>query len=380
MKDIETLISPFIENQFPSFYKDQGENFILFVKAYFEWLEQNHQLLTLESYTDFNVGDTLAQGTTTGKIVAYVDGELLVYVNGFDTFKCLSVCSDITPITSSSGGATIIKKGGRTKRMGSLFFARNLPKLRDIDKTIDIFILHFKEKYLKNIEFDTATNQRLLVKNSQDLYRSKGTERSIDLFFKLIYGVDTDVYYPADDLFRLSDGEWVVPQYLEIASPNYVITTVEFPFSANATSVTVGNSSVNGFITLGTNTAFLATNDVINYKVPTSNTAVGGLANNGNYYVIVANSTAIQLAATPSGAAINLASVTATAQAGHSLTGETATAVATISGIRSGAAHAGWVLRTVGTGGRAGRVQYETLVALGSSLTSDAEDTILKDA
>jgi sugar lactone lactonase YvrE len=226
MKDIETLISPFIENQFPSFYKDQGENFILFVKAYFEWLEQNHQLLTLESYTDFNVGDTLAQGTTTGKIVAYVDGELLVYVNGFDTFKCLSVCSDITPITSSSGGATIIKKGGRTKRMGSLFFARNLPKLRDIDKTIDIFILHFKEKYLKNIEFDTATNQRLLVKNSQDLYRSKGTERSIDLFFKLVYGVDTDVYYPADDLFKLSDGEWVVPQYLEITSTDRSIDLV----------------------------------------------------------------------------------------------------------------------------------------------------------
>jgi len=151
-------------------------------------------------------------------------------------------------------------------------------------------------------------------------------------------------------------------------------------FTGNATSVTVGNSTVNGFITLGTNTAFLANNDIVNYRVGAANTAIGGLANNINYYIIVANSTAIQLAATPSGAAINLASVTATAQAGHSLTGETATAVATISGIRSGAAHAGWVLRTVGTGGRAGRVQYETLVALGSSLTSDAEDTILKDA
>lgn len=226
MKDIENLISPFIENQFPSFYKDQGENFVLFVKAYFEWLEQNHQLLTLESYTDFNVGDIITQGTTTGKLIAYIDGDILVYVDGFDTFRCLSVCADITPITSSSGGNTIIKKGGRTKRMGSLFFARNLPKLRDIDKTIDIFILHFKEKYLKNIEFDTATNQRLLVKNSLDLYRSKGTERSIDLFFKLVYGVDSDVYYPADDLFRLSDGEWVVPQYLEITSTDRSIDLV----------------------------------------------------------------------------------------------------------------------------------------------------------
>jgi len=36
-------------------------------------------------------------------------------------------------------------------------------------------------------------------------------------------------------------------------------------------------------------------------------------------------------------------------------------------------AHAGWVQRTVGSGGRAGRVFYETLVA-GSSITGDAAD------
>ncbi len=44
----------------------------------------------------------------------------------------------------------------------------------------------------------------------------------------------------------------------------------------------------------------------------------------------------------------------------------------------SAIAHAGWVLRTEGTGGRAGRVQYETLVAMGS-ISTDAEDTVLKD-
>lgn len=35
--------------------------------------------------------------------------------------------------------------------------------------------------------------------------------------------------------------------------------------------------------------------------------------------------------------------------------------------------HAGWVKRTVGTGGRNGRVQVETLVAMGS-MTTDATD------
>lgn len=42
------------------------------------------------------------------------------------------------------------------------------------------------------------------------------------------------------------------------------------------------------------------------------------------------------------------------------------------------AAHAGWVNRIVGSGGRAGRVMMETLVAMGS-MTGDAEDTAFAD-
>jgi hypothetical protein len=41
-------------------------------------------------------------------------------------------------------------------------------------------------------------------------------------------------------------------------------------------------------------------------------------------------------------------------------------------------AHTGWVIRTVGSGGRAGRVQTEVLVA--GKIITDAEDTIFKDA
>jgi hypothetical protein len=38
---IDKYISPLIANQFPAFYKDQGPNFIAFVKAYYEWAEQS---------------------------------------------------------------------------------------------------------------------------------------------------------------------------------------------------------------------------------------------------------------------------------------------------------------------------------------------------
>lgn len=49
-------------------------------------------------------------------------------------------------------------------------------------------------------------------------------------------------------------------------------------------------------------------------------------------------------------------------------------------GLKSKVAHAGWQLRTVGTGGRAGRVQMETLVAFGSNMDSDAaDDAVIPD-
>lgn len=141
MKDIEPYISTFVEQQFPAFYRDEGPMFVSFVKAYYEWMEQENNVL---------------------------------------------------------------------------YHSRRIPSYKDIDETTEDFILHFKEKYLPDIQFETESNKRLFIKNALDFYRSKGTKRSVDLFFKLIYGIPATVYYPGDDLFKLSDGEWVQPLYLEV--------------------------------------------------------------------------------------------------------------------------------------------------------------------
>jgi hypothetical protein len=58
-------------------------------------------------------------------------------------------------------------------------------------------------------------------------------------------------------------------------------------------------------------------------------------------------------------------------------TADQATAVADLgSGEPATITNPGWVLKTVGTGGRAGRVQYETLVAGRSLITGDAADDL----
>lgn len=157
--------------------------------------------------------------------------------------------------------------------------------------------------------------------------------------------------------------------------------TIAAPTAQNITANTVGVVAATDFIKITSANSIYAAGDKVYYTVPTNNTALTPLTGNAYYYVAFANTTGIVLTDAPNGANIDITDTRTTASAEvHTLTGETATATAVLSGVQHGAAHTGWVLRTVGTGGRAGRVQYETLVAMGGNLSTDAEDTVMKDA
>ena len=100
----------------------------------------------------------------------------------------------------------------------TLYYSRNLLEYRDIDKTIDSFVVHFKEKYLKYFPFELAIEDaRFLIKHIMDFYRSKGSERSYEIFFKSVYNTTPEFYYPKEDIFKLSDGTWYKPEYLEVS-------------------------------------------------------------------------------------------------------------------------------------------------------------------
>lgn len=108
----------------------------------------------------------------------------------------------------------------------TLYHSRRILDYKDIDDTVNDFVVKFKQKYLTDIQLDTVSQTRQLVKHSLDLYRSKGTERSIDLFFRAVFGKPAEVYYPGDDIFRLSDGKWVKPKYLEVTPSDYNVQFV----------------------------------------------------------------------------------------------------------------------------------------------------------
>ena len=138
---VEKQISNFIESQFPQFYLEEGENFVMFIKAYYEWMEEQKN-----------------------------------------------------PISE----------------------ARMLFDYRDIDNTVEKFLVYFQQKYLYGIPFNVIVNPRFLLKHILDIYRSKGTIQCYRLLFKLIYDEDIEIYLPGVDILKPSDGTWVQPKYLEV--------------------------------------------------------------------------------------------------------------------------------------------------------------------
>ena len=152
---------------------------------------------------------------------------------------------------------------------------------------------------------------------------------------------------------------------------------------AAPTAITLNGSSAvdatNNTITITSANSRFLVNDYVLYK-STTGAVVQGLSNNTNYYISFSNSTVVALSTTKGGSNVDITGA-GSSDTGHSLTGETATGFITVGGAKNeGVAHAGWVLRTVGTGGRSGRVQYETLVAMGSISTDASDDNPLPDA
>jgi hypothetical protein len=219
-----------------------------------------------------------------------------------------------------------------------------------------------------------------------------------DAGFNALSGVaNTTEFITTSTAHTLSNGDRV--QYLVAAGNTAVggLTNAAsyYVVSANSTALKVANTSggsalnitasVNetghtlrrlDFIDITSNV--LQNGDQVTYKTAAGNTVIVGLANNTSYYVVGANATGVYLSTANNGSRIAL--TPGANESGHSLTGQTATAVAVVGGAKNkGIPHTGWVLRTEGTGGRAGRVQYEVLVA-GGIVSDGSDDTILPDA
>jgi hypothetical protein len=136
---IKAKLSKLVQNQFPEFYKEDGQNFLAFIEAYYDYLEE--------------------QGKLTDAI-------------------------------------------------------QNIEDYRSIDTTLDEYIDYFQDTFLPSVPHDVLADKKILAKYVKFFNETRGTLSSYKLLFRSIYNEDVEVNYPADQMLKVSEGDWKLDRYL----------------------------------------------------------------------------------------------------------------------------------------------------------------------
>jgi hypothetical protein len=249
---LDEKISSFIEDKFPEFVKADHPVFVDFLRLYYQFMEASKITLTkvqlsdqvlLENkltenfmlnedgtkfvYEDSQYGEFIKGETVTGQTSGAV-AEILAEnnVSGFlyvETNRFFQVGEVIVGSTSDAT-ATISKYQGNPVQN-----IQQLLEYVDIDKTITDFFDQFRNTYLTAVPNTLATgvSKRKLVKSIRDLYRAKGSRKGHEIFFRLMFGETPELFYPTDNLLKISAGDWSTDTVIRVVatanSPNNLV-------------------------------------------------------------------------------------------------------------------------------------------------------------
>lgn len=101
---------------------------------------------------------------------------------------------------------------------------QNIKKYGDIDETIDTanvsLIKTFYKNYGEDIPYSLIENNRFFLKRLKDLFKTKGTEASFDLLFRVLFNIDVDLFYPGERVLKVSDGRWKTFKTIRVTKNN----------------------------------------------------------------------------------------------------------------------------------------------------------------
>jgi len=249
-------ISNLINQQVPEFVLEQHPKFLEFIKTYYTFMEsaelgvtsvqttdgilletetaQTNELLLdgsrldtdrtqldagdkviLESstYGKFTRGETITGQTsnaTTTVLAEDLDNGRL-YISAQDKFI------DGEQVVGNSSNATAIINNYKPNPVNNI---QDLLNFRDPDKVISNFLTKFRNEFLNTLPetLSNGVDKRKLIKNIKSVYRAKGTNRGHELFFRLLFGLESETIYPRENIIRASDGNWDTTKILRVIS------------------------------------------------------------------------------------------------------------------------------------------------------------------
>jgi hypothetical protein len=239
-------ISNLINQQVPEFVLEQHPKFLEFVKSYYTFMEsaelgvtsvqttdgiqletetaQENELILdgsrldtdrtqldagdkilLESsaFGKFTRGETITGQTSnaTATVLAEDLDNNRLFISAQDKFI------DGEQVIGASSNATAIINNYKPNPVQNI---QDLLNFRDPDKVISNFLTKFRNEFLNTLPetLSNGVDKRKLIKNIKSLYRAKGTNKGHELFFRLLFGLESETIYPRENILRASDGKW----------------------------------------------------------------------------------------------------------------------------------------------------------------------------
>ena len=103
-----------------------------------------------------------------------------------------------------------MEQTNKTLRVG-----KDLYDYMDVDTTRVDLVKYFKTKIIPDFPETTELSTEKLLKAAKFFYSKKGSAESFKFLFRTLYGQEVDVYFPKEDILKVSDGKWKLPQALD---------------------------------------------------------------------------------------------------------------------------------------------------------------------
>ena len=241
-------IQSYVSQQLPDFVLSRHPQLLEFVKQYYTLLESAQLTITnqgdvdnilleteVTSFLQLNATDEF--GNDNGDYLVdeqsgigeFQSGEVITGQTSGQTSTILVEDADngklyITANTRFITGEEIIGSSSNATAIISRYRANPLENINqllqysDVDETLDDFFIQFRNAFLDTVpnNLDAGLDKRKFTKRIIDLYRSKGTKKAHEIFFKALFNETPELYYPNRDMLRVSDGKWSVDTILKV--------------------------------------------------------------------------------------------------------------------------------------------------------------------
>jgi len=201
-------------------------------------LDANDKILLEEStYGKFTRGETITGQTSKATAVILVEDVTnnRLIISAQDKFI------DNEIVVGASSGAQANITNYKPNPVNNIV---DLINFRDPDKVINHFLTKMRDEFLTTLPENLATSvdKRKLIKNIKSMYRSKGSIRGHEIFFRILFGETSETIYPKEQMLKASDGQFDTLKVLR------VIATSGDPLTLVGRSVTGQSSNATAII------------------------------------------------------------------------------------------------------------------------------------